>query len=307
MKHLIKVPATSANLGTGFDTLGLCLDLWNEARVEFLPGAGPVSVEIDGEGSGELPSDDRHLIVQVAENTCRSYGVAFPRVSCHFLNRIPLARGMGSSAAARCAGVAIGLLAAGASYDPMVVATEASRLEGHPDNVVPAVHGGLTASLAIDAAPPLTCSYRVHPDWRLVLAIPEFHLETERSRKALPPSVSFSDACHNLARIPFLLDSLVQGKPERLAPAIQDVLHQPYRVDLVPGIRDVFAAATRAGAAGVYLSGAGPTVAAWVWSDLSAAENVGTSMVQAFHQSGISARSLQVNVSYTGIQIQSMR
>ncbi len=306
MKYLLKVPATSANLGTGFDTLGLCVDLWNEARVEFLPGSGPALVEIDGEGTSELPHDERHLIIQVAEDICRSRGGTFPRVACHFLNRIPLARGLGSSAAARCAGVAIGLLAAGLDPDPVVILTEATRLEGHPDNVAPAVRGGLTASLGLDSGSPLVCAYHVHTDWRLVVAIPEFHLETERSRKALPPSVSFGDACHNLARIPFLIDSLVHGKPEQLAPAIQDVLHQPYRVDLVPGIRDVFSAATRSGAKGVYLSGAGPTVAAWVWQDSNQASRVGTVMVDAFQKAGITARSLQLEISYQGIQIQSV-
>lgn len=306
MRWLIRVPGTSANLGTGFDTLGLAVDLWNESMVEVVSGQRDHQVQIDGEGASSLPADADHLILKVASDVCRSHGGQMPTLRCRFSNRLPLARGLGSSAAARVTGAALGLLLAKGVADQAQVAAEATKLEGHPDNVVPAVYGGLTASLWAPPDQPLHHRYAIDGRWRLVVVIPEFHLETERSRQALPSMVTFSDACHNLARLPLLLAALEDGRPELLPAAIVDVLHQPYRVPLVPGIREVFRAAVTAGARGAYLSGAGPSVAAWVWQDEAVAQQVGQAMVAAFGNSQVQSRFVLPQLTTQGLSVSSI-
>ena len=263
MKLRLRAPATSANLGPGFDCLGVAVDLWNEIEAEVLPGDGPCQVLLNGEGASELPADSSHLLLRVAQETYSELGRAdFPRLrlTCH--NHIPLARGLGSSAATRVLGVMLALELLGRPSVAEVFA-RASRREGHPDNVAPAVFGGLAASLAESDGTFHSQNWPVHPDWRLVVAIPEFQLETEKSRGVLPPHYTRSEAVFNLARLPWLLRGLAEGRADWLARGCQDRWHQNQRATLIPGMGRVLEAARQAGAAAGYLSGAGPTLAAW--------------------------------------------
>lgn len=276
-------PATSANLGPGFDCLGVALDLFNEVEVECLAGEGQVQLQLEGEGAAQLPPDPNHLLVRVAFDYLRSKGIArWPslRISC--LNRIPLARGLGSSAATRVLGVMLGQLLASGRVNPRETLELATRLEGHPDNVAPAVYGGLAASLAEPDGSVHSLAWPVHDCWRVVVAIPHFTLETEHSRAVLPDQFSRADAIFNLAHLPWVLRGLGEGQSEWLARGSQDRWHQDQRMPLIPGMSQVLRAALQAGACAAYLSGAGPTLAAWVDRRQSDPAQVAVAMEEAW-------------------------
>ena len=259
----VLAPATTANLGPGFDCLGMALDLWN--RLEVLPGGAPENgdtlVEIAGEGAEELATDSSNLTFRAMQFLFDEAGVAMPplRLRCH--NTIPLSRGMGSSAAA----IAGGLVAANALCDNRYSDNEllemAATIEGHPDNVAAAVLGGL--QLVVSDGPQLyTAPIPVPEDVRAVLLIPESRIATADARAVLPGQVSVADAVFNMGRVALLVAGMALDRPQYLDVATQDRLHQPYRQPLFPAIKVIFAAARDAGALGVFLSGSGSTVLA---------------------------------------------
>ncbi|MCY4367525.1 MAG: homoserine kinase [Chloroflexi bacterium] len=257
----VLAPATTANLGPGFDCLGMALDLWN--RLEVLPGGAPENgdalVEIAGEGAEELATDSSNLTFRAMQFLFDEAGVAMPplRLRCH--NTIPLSRGMGSSAAA----IAGGLVAANALCDNRYSDNEllemAATIEGHPDNVAAAMLGGL--QLVVSDGPQLyTAPIPVPEDVRAVLLIPESRIATADARAVLPGQVSMADAVFNMGRVALLVAGMALDRPQYLDVATQDRLHQPYRQPLFPAIKVIFAAARDAGALGVFLSGSGSTV-----------------------------------------------
>jgi homoserine kinase len=256
-------PATTANLGPGFDCLGMALDLWN--RLEVLPGfpdAGDAPlVEITGEGAGELPADERNLVYQSMEFLFREADQEMPplRLRCH--NQIPLKRGLGSSAAA----IAGGLVAANAWCSHTFTSNDllemAATIEGHPDNITAAVLGGLQL-VVMDQRQLYTVPVNVPPELHAVLFVPEFRIATTDARRVLPEKVSVADAVYNMGRTALLVAGMCANHPEYLGVATQDCLHQPYRQTLFPAMKVIFAAARAAGALGVFLSGSGPTIMA---------------------------------------------
>lgn len=283
MKLRFRAPATSANLGPGFDCLGVALPLWNEVEVECPGGEGEWSLQLEGEGAAELPTDASHLMLRVAEAMLREAGLGQrPALRLTCLNRIPLARGLGSSAATRVLGVMLGQWLLGRELDCGEILQRASRLEGHPDNVAPAVYGGLCCSLGEADGTFQSQPWPVHPCWRVVVAIPRFVLETSHSRAVLPSSLSRQDAVFNLSRLPWLLRGLGEGRTDWLALGCQDRWHQEFRAALVPGMDAVLRAAREAGACAVHLSGAGPTLAAWVDPRETRPERVALAMEQAW-------------------------
>ena len=259
----VLAPASTANLGPGFDCLGMALDLWN--RLEVLPVSGSAdgdaTVEILGEGVGELAADSSNLTFRAMQFLFDEAGIAMPplRLRCH--NVIPLSRGMGSSAAA----IAGGLVAANALCDNPYSDNEllemAATIEGHPDNVAAAVLGGL--QLVVSDGPQLyTAPIPVPEDIQAVLLIPESRIATADARAVLPGQVSVADAVFNMGRVALLVAGMSLDRPQYLDVATQDKLHQPYRQPLFPAIKVIFAAARDAGALGVFLSGSGSTVLA---------------------------------------------
>ena len=256
-------PATTANLGPGFDCLGMALDVWNRLEVRPAPaGSGEAgSVEVTGEGAGELPTDSTNLTYRAMKFLFDEAGLAMPavRLRCH--NDIPLSRGMGSSAAA----IAGGLVAANALCDSPYSSSEllemAATIEGHPDNVAAAMLGGL--QLVVSDGPQLyTAPIPVPDDISAVLLIPDRRIATADARAVLPREVTIPDAVFNMGRVALLVASMAMDRPEYLDVATQDKLHQPYRQPLFPAIKVIFAAARAAGALGVFLSGSGSTVLA---------------------------------------------
>ncbi len=257
----VAVPATSANLGPGFDALGVALELTDEVTAE-VTGSG-IAVSVAGEGAGEVPADAGHLVVKTILTTLRQLGVAAPsglRLTC--VNRIPHARGLGSSSAAIVAGVLLARsLALGSSGgDPAEALVAAAELEGHPDNVAPCLLGGFTIAWTDHdgaRAARLDPSPQVQP----LLYVPQSRGLTAHARAALPQDIPHRDAAFNVARTALLVHALT-ADPTLLMSATEDRLHQPYRAPGMPATADLVAALRAAGVPAV-VSGAGPSVLAF--------------------------------------------
>ena len=254
----VAVPATSANLGPGFDSLGLALGL--EDEVTATVGGSGIRVDVTGEGAGDVATDGSHLIVATITRAFTEWGLPVPvGLSLVCRNRIPHARGLGSSSAAIVAGI---LLARGLAGRPADVAAEvrlASAIEGHPDNVAPCLLGGATiAWTSADGASAVRIA--PHPDVRPVVYIPTTRGLTAHARAALPAEVPHADAAFNAARAALLVHALT-AEPELLLEATDDRLHQPYRAASMPETAALVAELRRNGVAAC-VSGAGPTVLA---------------------------------------------
>ena len=293
------VPATTANLGPGFDCLGLALDLWNRVTI-FEEGEG-LHVKIRGEGAGLLPADDHNMVVRAMMRFYQAQRVPFPaNLSIQCDNRIPVSSGMGSSAAA----IVSGLLAANALLGSPASQEEILRLavaiDGHPDNVASALSGGLTMVTTVGEG--LLVNQLPVPPLVVALAVPAIHLPTQVARAALPREVPLSDAVFNIGRTAFVIEALRSGNLAQLGKVMEDRLHQPYRLSLIPGGEEVFNVARQAGAMAVALSGAGPSIIAFapIEEAVSQAQKIADAMVAAFSQAAIQARGFVLNLSEKG-------
>ena len=258
----VAAPATTANLGPGFDCLGMALDVWN--RVEVSPGApaaGHPLVDVTGEGAGELETGADNLVYQSMAFLFHEADREMPAVSVHCENEIPLARGLGSSAAAIAAGLAAANTLCSQAFTPNELLEMAATLEGHPDNVAAAVLGGLQLVVS-DQSQLYTVSVSLPPAVHAVLFIPDARIATADARAVLPTELSVADAVFNMGRTALLVAGMATNHPEYFGVATQDRLHQPYRQALFPAMKLLFQAATDAGALGAFLSGSGSTVLA---------------------------------------------
>lgn len=282
---IVKVPASSGNIGPGFDVLGLALNFYNELRVKELsrrPG-DPVII-VQGEGEAFVSRRRNNIIYRSFARVFNAAGQKPPRVEMRCLNRIPLARGLGSSSAA----IVSGLLAANQflkrRYSTSQILDWATQIEGHPDNVAPALLGGVQASTVINGHV-LTSQWK-KPDLDVVVAVPHFQLETKKARAVLPEKISMVDAVHNLGAVAIMQEAFIY-KTEWLKNVLNDCWHEPYRATLIPGFNSVKIQALRAGALGVTLSGAGPTILSFVPRKRSIADRVGNAMSTAFKQAHV--------------------
>lgn len=298
MRAHVRVPATSANLGPGFDALGLALALHNEVIAE--EGQG-VTVRIEGEGADRLPRDGSNVVARGVRLAYETAGRPFKGCAITCVNRIPAARGLGSSAAAWVGGLLAGNALAGASLSKEMVLTLAARAEGHPDNVAAAIFGGLTVSCGTPEGV-IAVALPVPPSLTWVVLVPEVTSSTAEARALLPPSVPRADAVFNVQRVALLLASLQTARPGPLATALDDRLHQPYRLKLFPWLPEVAAAAREAGALGCVLSGAGPSLLAVVAGD---GGRVARAMEATLRKAGVSgsARALAVDADGAMSQI----
>jgi homoserine kinase len=252
---VVTAPASSANLGPGFDCMAIALDLRN--RVELRrQGDAQVVVESEGEGAGEAPGGPDNLFVRAFE----AAGADSRGLTVRMTNRIPFARGLGSSAATIAAGLVAGRAWAGGGEDDLL--SLATALEGHPDNVAAALNGGVTLAWTTDGVP--AAVGLGDPGFELVAVVPSQQLSTAAARAALPASVPHADAVHTAARAALLVAALGSGDGDLLAQALDDRLHEPYRAPLAPllgAVRERLPALP--GALGATLSGAGPAVLVW--------------------------------------------
>ena len=289
----IRVPATSANLGPGFDALGLALALYNEVHVH--PSAS-TTVTIEGEGVGRLPANEKNIVVRAMRLVYEAAGRAAEPWAVHCVNRIPSARGLGSSAAAWVGGLVAGNALMGSPLDRAALLRLAARAEGHPDNVAAAIYGGLTVVAGSDGD--VTAQSLPVPSalvW--VVLIPAMTSSTAEARAVLPATVPRADAVFNVQRVALLLASLQAGNVETLKAALNDRLHEPYRRKLFPWLPAAVEAARAAGALGCVLSGAGPALLA-VARDATEGQTVAAALEKALAGAGVTgvARALTVDV-----------
>ena len=256
----IQIPATSANLGSGFDALGIALNLYNPVWMEESD-----SIDISCKDDVDVPKDETNLIFWAAKQLYEECGHKLPGLKIVQLNNIPMARGLGSSSACIVAGLAGANRLLGSPMNQMELVSLATKIEGHPDNVAPAIEGGLVAS-AIEAGKVYSVSVPVCDKIRFVLFIPPFELKTEKARSVLPDTYSRQDAIYNLSRSALMTASLFSGNLENLRVAVEDRIHQPYRSSLIPNYDQVFRLSYELGCLGTCVSGAGPSILAMVES-----------------------------------------
>ncbi|BAZ51691.1 homoserine kinase [Nostoc sp. NIES-4103] len=289
----VSVPATTANLGPGFDCIGAALTLYNEFKFTRLQ-AGGLMIHVTGAEALRVQTDESNLLYQAFLKLYQYIDQTPPSVNIEIQLGVPLARGLGSSATAIVGGLVAANQLAGAPLSELQVMELAIAMEGHPDNVVPALLGGCRLAATNNTGWEI-CDIPWHQDIVPVVAIPDFELSTKEARRVLPTEVTRADAIFNTAHLGLLLRGLQTGNGEWLQAALQDKLHQPYRQALIPGYEAVNAAAVAAGAYGMVISGAGPTLLALVNAANSQATEV--AMAAAWEAAGMKAtvRSLSLD------------
>jgi homoserine kinase len=288
----IRVPATSANLGPGFDCLGLALDLWNE--ITFEP-AGDTTYQVTGEGAHTLNVRPRNLLTGAMESLYDLCGQTMPgiRVTAH--NQVPLSSGLGSSAAAILAGLSGANELLDRPLGPGDLLKLATEIEGHPDNVAAALLGGLVVSTVANGEI-ITRRY-VIPEWTAIVVKPDVDWPTSVARSVLPALVPRADAIFNLGRTALVVEALRSGDLDLLQKVMEDRLHQSYRLERIPAGPVAYQAARAFGAAA--LSGAGPSIIIFVQP--GRAEAVQSAVTAVFSQAGIPSRALILHSSNRGV------
>ena len=276
----VRVPATSANMGPGFDCLGIALDIWNIVSVEV----GGQGFEIFGHGEGELPRDESNLVWSSIARVFDEAGRTMPAMSLTCHNDIPTTRGLGSSSAALVGGLVAGNELCGNPFDKSELLQMAANTEGHPDNVAPALFGGMQIAVSQDGRV-VSAPVPVPENLSAVLYVPNTPMPTEEARGLLGDSVPRSDAVFNIGRAALLVRALATGDLEYLDIATEDRLHQPARQTIFFPMKNIIRAALGAGALGVFLSGAGSTVLAFATEKEF---TIGYEMADAAVKSGLS-------------------
>ncbi len=295
----IRVPATTANLGPGFDCLGMALSLWNTLRLAW---ADEPSVRLHGLGADSLPRGADNLIHRSARRALDEAGHGGRSLSIEALQAIPLSRGLGSSSAAIVGGVYGANALLGHPLPPRRLLEIAAEIEGHPDNVAPALMGGLSIALADDDGGVQAAPVPLPADLQCVVYIPDAPMPTDEARRVLPPEVPRADAVFNAGRAALLVAALALDRPEYLRLATQDRLHQPQRQGVFRQMKVIFDHALAAGAHGVFLSGAGSSVVALTKRGENRAYTIGYEMADAGDKSGLTGTYLVLDPAPNGAE-----
>ena len=296
---VVDVPATTANLGPGFDCLGAALDLNNRFELRVVEGGvDRFDLLIEGSEGSHLRGGPDNLIYRSAQRVWREAGCEPVGLEARVRLAVPPARGLGSSAAAIVAGLIGANALVGEPLAPEKLLELAIAIEGHPDNVVPSLLGGLclTAKTAVPNWRVMRCEW--HPSIQAVVAIPGIRLSTSEARRAMPRSIPIADAVTNLGSLTLLLRGLRTGEGSLIHDGMHDRIHEPYRWGLIQGGREVRQAAMDAGALGCVISGAGPSVLALVFDEQ--AQEVGQAMVTAWEAAGVTSRHAVLGLQQSG-------
>ena len=295
----VRAPGSTANFGSAFDAVGMALDLWLEIRVESATENGIVML---GEGADSIENDaDDNVVFQAARLGATAVNADLPPLHISATNGIPLARGLGSSAAAVAAGLLIAGIVTGRERELPDVLADATHLEGHPDNVAPSLMGGVCLAVIAEDELPVARQLEFPNELDCIAFVPDEELSTAQARAALPRKVPLRDATFNLARTALLVQTFTSRRWDDLGLATEDRLHQPYRSELVPGLAPLTRAAKDAGAYTAFLSGAGPTIMAMTSSGRSQA--VANAMQTAADERGIAGRVLRLSPSPQGAHV----
>jgi homoserine kinase len=291
----VTVPATTGNLGPGFDCLGAALSIFN--TFEFAE-TDEFKITATGSGADKVAKNKSNLVYQSLEKLYETIGQPKPVVSLNIQAQVPLSRGLGSSATAIIGGLVGGNLMAGEPLSVKEILQLAVEIEGHPDNVAPAMLGGCQLIATTRSNNWEYCSISWHKKVAIALAIPEFELSTTKARQVLPKQVTLKDAIFNASHLALLTQALATANGEFLETALQDKLHQPYRQSLIPNMEEVQRAAQQAGAYGSVISGAGPTLLALGSPDK--VEAIASAMVNTWQALGTNATKKTVAIAQEG-------
>ena len=279
-KVTVRVPATSANCGPGFDTLGLACNLYNYFTYELIDQG--LSLKIEGEGTEKLKAGKNNLAFLSFYKVWDMIVGSKTGLSVIMSNNIPLSRGLGSSSTAIVAGLVAANHLTGNTLSKNEIVQLATEIEGHPDNVAPAILGGMTISY-VDNGRASSLKFLPLKPFKLVAIVPDMPLATSLARRAIPKTVPHQDAVFNTSRAALLVGAMLTGDYQHLAAGLDDRLHQPYRAHLIPGMEDAFKAAVNNGAFNAIISGAGSTLMAYVPINVSC-EAVGEAMCKVLSE-----------------------
>lgn len=296
----VRVPGTSANCGPGFDCLGVACTIYNELELTLLRDER-LDIEITGDGAGNIPTDARNIVWRSVQKLLEAAGRAqeYRGAVIKMKNDVPLSRGLGSSATAIVGGLKAANECLGRPFTNRDLLQLATDIEGHPDNVAPAIFGGFTISIVRNGRPECFSLLPKLP-LKLVVAVPDFFLPTRAARAVLPEQVPLQDAVFNIGRAAMLTAALCKGNKSFLRSVFDDALHQPYRAKLIPGMYDVFKAARAAGALGAGMSGAGPCLIAFTVEN---ADAVGMAMREAFAGNNVRSEYRIFDIDGTGAAV----
>lgn len=305
----VHVPATSANLGPGFDVLGVALHHFNDVTFDTKGqgwsshrGPFPLAIQVEGQGQETLPRNESNLVIRAAMKVF-DQAKRWPKsLQARLVNRIPLSRGLGSSAAATLGGLCAANALLGKPLSDPELLDQAVRMEGHPDNVTPALVGGFCVSGVIQNQPRYL-KFRAPSGLRAVICSPDRPLPTSQARRVLPSRVPFTAAVFTSSRVAFLIGAILQKRYDLLGFAMEDVLHQPHRARFVPGLPEVIREAKKAGAWGAALSGAGSSVIAFARPG-PVSRRVARAMKQAFDAHQLGSRCLELSLDNRGVRYQ---
>lgn len=290
----VKIPATSANLGPGFDCLGLALQLYNSIIVE---PSRPFKISLTGSYQDGIPADESNLVWRTMCHFWKLIHYPIPSVALTFENNIPPSRGLGSSSAAIVGGLVAANTLAGSPYSKYELLQIANALEGHPDNVTPALYGGVTLSIPTEGGMlPRVLSQT--PNFKAVVVIPNTLLNTAKARGILPPDVSRKDAVFNISHAGLLMEAFIREEYSLLKEGMRDLLHQNQRAVLIPGMLETLEAAFQAGAYGAALSGSGPTLIALIPENSKV--SVSREMLNVMEQHGSKPQALVLDIDSCG-------
>jgi len=298
-KVKVKIPDSTTNLGQGFDCLGLALQLYNTVELTRIKERR-IIIDIKGEGEESLPKNEENIIIPALKLIFDNAGLPLEGIKIREINNIPIKRGLGSSATTRLGGI----LGASALLEKKLSSREvielATQLEGHPDNVAASLLGGLV-TISYSNKEIKWLKMAIPASLKVIVAIPELEISTEKARNILPSKIPLSDVIFNLSHLAILISSLKEKRWENLLFATEDKVHQPYRKALLPGMEEVFQAAIKGGARGVFLSGSGSTIAAL---SNKKEEIIGKAMQNALAEKKIKSRVMVLKIDGKGAEVE---
>jgi homoserine kinase len=294
MWHTFRVPSSTSNLGAGFDALSLALNRYLTVSVQK---HREFDIQVDGVSAGLIPTGPDNLVLRVAQHVAAKRSSNLPPFSMKINNQIPLARGLGSSAAAIIAGITCYELMAGDQLSHDELFQLALEFEPHPDNLAACFYGGLISAAVSSTGAVFTAKLTTASGITPVVVIPDFELSTKKARAVLPDQYSRADAVYNIQRSALIVASLTTGDWSLLREAMRDRIHERYRAPLIPGLTEILALETP-GLLGIALSGAGPTVLAF--AEPAFADQVGGTIANIFQKNGVRATPLKLEVDTRG-------
>ncbi|MCL2484881.1 MAG: homoserine kinase [Endomicrobia bacterium] len=303
MKVNVKVPATTANLGPGFDVFGAALSIYNEFEAEVAGNGMGGKFILKGEGKKSLPKGEKNLLWQSMQETfniLKETRYNLKNLNITVNTGTPLSGGLGSSASAIVGGIELANALSKNKLTKSQIAELAIKIEGHPDNVAPAVFGGLCVCGKEEDGHGTVIHLPI-PKLKVVLCVPSFELRTKRSRQILPKTLNLEDVVFNTSRVAFLTAAFCTGDFTLLAKGMQDKIHQPYRGKMIPAMNEVLKAALDNGAYGAYLSGSGPTIAALC--DAEKAETVKKAIVKLWKKESVSVKAYILDFDAKGVAV----